>query len=124
MGRIVFVFNNSKTGKNNHYYHKLVRHYEDNMAASQLKDHLGMFLQTSAFILTNEHSMVLDNHRTLYGNKVFCILNHDLFYEMLEKNLIYIGCNGIVDYDSDDLQSEICADIPDLTANLESEEEA
>ena len=114
MGRIVFVFNNSKTGENNHYYHKLLRHYEDNMAASQLKDHLGMFLQTSAFILTNEHSMVLDNHRTLYGNKVFCILNHDSFYKNFEHNLICIGVNGIVDYDSDDIQSEICADMPSL----------
>ena len=114
MGRIVFVFNNSKTGKNNHYYHKLVRHYEDNMAASQLKQHLGMFLQTSEFILTNEHSMVLDNHRTLYGNKVFCILCHDSFYKKFEHNLICIGVNGIIDYDSDDLESELCADMPDL----------
>ena len=121
MGRITFVFNNNETGQNKHYYHKLVRHYEDNMAASQLKQHLGMFLQTSEFILTNEHSMVLDNHRTLYGNKVFCILNYDSFYKTFENNLIYIGTNNIIDYDSDDLQSEICADMPGLVGETEQE---
>ena len=59
--------------------------------------------------------MVLDNHRTLYGNKVFCILNYDSFYKTFENNLIYIGDNNIIDYDSDDLQSEICADMPGLS---------
>jgi hypothetical protein len=124
MGRIVFVFNNSKTGENNHYYHKLLRHYEDGMIPVELHDKLSVVLCVSSFIFTNEHRMILKDDIKLYGNKVFCILRHDLFYEMLEKNLIYIGCNGIVDYDSDDLQSEICADIPDLTANLDSEDEA
>jgi len=124
MGRIVFVFNNSKTGENNHYYHKLVRHYEDGMTPLELREKLSPFLYTSSFLFTNEHRMILKDDIKLYGNKVFCILRYDLFYEMLEKNLIYIGCNGIVDYDSDDLQSEICADIPDLTANLDSDAEA
>ena len=114
MGRIVFVFNNNETGQNKHYYHNLLRHYEDNMSASQLKEHLSVFLETFEFILTNENSMVLDNHRTLYGNKVFCILNYDTFYKKFENNLIYIGDNNIIDYDSDDLQSEICADMPGL----------
>ena len=114
MGRIVFVFNNNETGQNKHYYHKLLRHYEDNMSTSQLKDHLSMFLQTFEFILTNEHFMVLDNHRCLYGNKVFCILCHDSFYKKFENNMIYIGENNIIDYDSDDLESELCADMPSL----------
>ena len=123
MGRITLIFNNNKTGQNKYYYHKLLRHYEDNMAVSQLKEHLGMFLQMAAFILTNEHSMVLDNHGTLYGNKVFCILDYDIFYKRYENNLIYIGDNNIIDYDSDDLQSEICADMPGLVGETGEEAE-
>ena len=114
MGRIVFVIINEMTGENKHYYHKLVRHYEDNISVNQLKENLTKILKCDLFILTNSRSMILSNFGTLYGNKVLCLLDYNLYYDSLKNNLVYVGCNDNIDYDSDDLESECCADMPDL----------
>ena len=113
MGRIVFVIINEMTGENKHYYHKLVRHYEDNILVSELNRNLTNILKCNLFILTNSRSMILSNFGTLYGNKVLCILQEWMF-NSLKNNLVYVGCNDNIDYDSDDLESECCADMPDL----------
>ena len=113
MGRIVFVIINEMTGENKHYYHKLVRHYEDNILVSELNRNLTNILKCNLFILTNSRSMILSNFGTLYGNKVLCILQEWMF-NSLKNNLVYVGCNNNIDYDSDDLESECCADMPDL----------
>jgi len=123
MGRIVFVMSNNKTGENKKYYHKLIRHYEDGMCVFQLKENLTKLLSFGPYILTNSRSMILNNFSNLYGNRVLCVLDYDTFFESLKGNLVYIGCNENVDYDSDDLESECCADMPELEPNTQETRE-
>ena len=113
MGRIFLIFNKCI------YFHQLVRHYSDNMQAGELVKHLKKIFNSNTFVLTNSHKMIISDSDILYGSRVFCIMNSYNFNVLKNDNMIQecinIDIDNMCEYDSDIAESDLEADMPDLS---------
>lgn len=113
MGRIFLIFNKGI------YFHKLVRHYSDNMQAGELVKHLTKIINSNQFVLTNSHKMIISDLDILYGSRVFCIISSNDFNVLKNDNMIQecinIQIDNMSEYDSDIAESDLEADMPDLS---------